>query len=1635
MGVGSALGQVPVGGTATPAIASVCYDTGTNITLTDQIGGIEKWQFSTDNWATTNDIASTDNPLATGNLTNSTRFRAAVTNGEYAAVYSSDAVVTVDAVPVGGTAVAGASVVCANSSTTITLSGQTGGIAKWQSSTDNWATTNDIVSVDNPLTTGNLAVSTVFRAVVTNGVCGEAYSTVATVGVDAAPVGGNVLTASSKVCFNSGTLLTLTNLTGGIEKWQATIDNWATTNDILSTDNPLTASNLTVTTVFRAVVTNGICGTAYSSEAVVALDTTPPVMVAPTNFTVNCSSSWSFGTPLAVDNGLDGVVVYDNSVNDLVSRFDTGTNEVGNEIILAGTERYLEGFSFEFWSTNLTGAPWLEGTNVSVRLRFYANDGTNFSGYATPRTVLYDSGEFWLGTDTRPRATVVYDEFDLWLYAWQPLMDLLPPTFTWTVQFSGLGASDRVGVDLYSPPVIGRSYGDFWLRTDEGWQLREISGLPTDIAARAIASTNRVTISVVSTVTNASSATSFVATRTWMATDACGNSSTCAQSVTVEGGPVITSDLTNQTVCAGSAVAWSVAATGSGLNYQWWRAGTNLLEGADEFTGTTSPTLTKSAATSADSLDAAQGYACTVTGPCGLSVTSSIVALRVEPVSAGGVATPGSPAICSGSAATIGLSGQTGAIVKWQSSTDAGATWSDLASTNNPLAVLIFVPVPGQPVNGPLTIMTAFRAVVQNGMCGVAMSGVANIMVDATTAGGAATPVAPRVCSGSGTAIGLSGQTGVILRWQATTDGGSNWSDIPSADNPLSTGNLTQATAYRALVQNGVCGVATSGVATVTVDLATVGGAATPIASQVCSGSGTTIDLQGQVGAIVKWQASGDGGSSWSDIPSADNPLSTGNLTQTTAYRALVQSGVCGMATSGVATVTVDLATVGGTATPVAAHLCNGSGTTIGLSGQTGAIVKWQASSDGGGSWLDLASTANPLATGNLATNTLFRAVVTNGVCGAAYSTEAAVAVDAAPFGGTAIAAASVVCSNSGTSIFLTNWIGGIAKWQSSSDNWVTTNDLVSVDNPLATGNLTVNTLFRAVVTNGVCDSVASTEALVVVDMLSASATFTAIACHGGGSIVTVTASGGGAPYAGTGEFPTAAGSHTYTVSDTNGCTASVTVNIPEPAALVASAGVGSELQEGSPALLGGSPTASGGTPGYTYQWSPTAGLNDPSLANPTATPATTTVYTVTVTDANGCTATAPVTVTVIPDTVPPTVIGVVNIGSTNVQLTFSEALESTSATNTANFVFTNGLAISGVVQNATNLLTLSTAPLVYGSNYVLVINGVRDRAFAPNTIATNTEVSFVALPFITQDIGVPSLASTLTVTGSNGVDIAAAGKDVGGASDQFSFSYQPHTGDFDVSVRLADLGLLDLWAKAGWMARETLDPASRFAASLATPGMNGSFFEWRDPTNSLAHLSGSFPVNYPDTWLRLARVGDAFTGFASYDGQTWVQLGTATIPMPSEIYLGLAVSSHSSNQLVIAQFRDSSEVAGALPAALAPPREPLGPSSRKTPVVFSEIMYKPAARADSNNLEFIEIYNSNPWFHDIGGYQDRGGRHELHLPGGDDPPGRGFPGRRRLAGQHPSRLWHHQCRGALHRQPEEIRHAPVAGRAAGPCC
>lgn len=71
-------------------------------------------------------------------------------------------------------------------------------------------------------------------------------------------------------------------------------------------------------------------------------------------------------------------------------------------------------------------------------------------------------------------------------------------------------------------------------------------------------------------------------------------------------------------------------------------------------------------------------------------------------------------------------------------------------------------------------------------------------------------------------------------------------------------------------------------------------------------------------------------------------------------------------------------------------------------------------------------------------------------------------------------------------------------------------------------------------------------------------------------------------------------------------------------AQLTASAGNDKTICPGASTIIGGSPTAGGGLPPYSYSWLPATGLTGANTANPTAAPAGTITYTVTVKDDTG---------------------------------------------------------------------------------------------------------------------------------------------------------------------------------------------------------------------------------------------------------------------------------------------------------------------------------------------------------------------------------------------------------------------------------
>jgi hypothetical protein len=167
------------------------------------------------------------------------------------------------------------------------------------------------------------------------------------------------------------------------------------------------------------------------------------------------------------------------------------------------------------------------------------------------------------------------------------------------------------------------------------------------------------------------------------------------------------------------------------------------------------------------------------------------------------------------------------------------------------------------------------------------------------------------------TGISIPNLSTYYFRWTYTGNAGStNAQGLGIDDLSLnySAGNTQNPTRPNATV--GMSGLYTlvvtdgnscsnTATTTVTVNPTSVGGTVSSSAT-VCSGNNSgTLTLTGQTGSIVRWEYSTDGGSNWAPISNTAISQTYTNLTQTTLYMAVVQSGACSPANSTTATITM----------------------------------------------------------------------------------------------------------------------------------------------------------------------------------------------------------------------------------------------------------------------------------------------------------------------------------------------------------------------------------------------------------------------------------------------------------------------------------------------------------------------------------------------------------------------------------------------------------------------------------------------------------------------------------------------------------------------------------------------------------
>ncbi|MBN2138026.1 MAG: DUF1349 domain-containing protein [Sedimentisphaerales bacterium] len=157
---------------------------------------------------------------------------------------------------------------------------------------------------------------------------------------------------------------------------------------------------------------------------------------------------------------------------------------------------------------------------------------------------------------------------------------------------------------------------------------------------------------------------------------------------------------------------------------------------------------------------------------------------------------------------------------------------------------------------------------------------------------------------------------------------------------------------------------------------------------------------------------------------------------------------------------------------------------------------------------------------------------------------------------------------------------------------------------------------------------------------------------------------------------------------------------------------------------------------------------------------------------------------------------------------------------------------------------------------------------------------------------------------------INASGADIWNTTDEFHYVYRSFSGDGQIIARVASVEYTDGWAKAGVMIRETMDADSRHAMVVVTPG-NGVAFQRRTSTGDWSDHTAGDSSGAP-YWVKLTRSGNTLTGYQSSNGATWTEIDSVSISMASDVYIGLAVTSHNDGTVCTSEI-DSVSVSNTL--------------------------------------------------------------------------------------------------------------------------
>ena len=707
--------------------------------------------------------------------------------------------------------------------------------------------------------------------------CDTAYNSAKSFLVWPTTVAGTI-TGTATVCkgSNSGSVVQSTAGTGTIIRWESSINGGSTWSPIANTTTTQAYSNITVTTMYRAVYKSGNCAEAMSGAITITVNELPTATISISSTNSNICSGTN-GTYTITTTNTSGQTWSLNVIEGATSRTITGTGNTTTNFTTAST--LSTNTTISLVNITTTGSPSCGPNTVSGDATFtviprpsvtlnsvttpVCAGSSTFATFQITTSNIASGVGFSVKYDVGSTVGLTYTNTGSGTFTVTTSAPALSSAGTYNVKITEItttglatncnsfptGASMNVVADAASTAGTVTSSQTVCKGSNSG--TLTVAGHNGSVVRWEYSTNSGSSWTVVSNTTTSLSFSNITATTQYRAVtknSTCSEINSSVATITVNELPTasISISSTNNTICAGTPGTYTI--TTNNTYGQTWSL--QVIEGATArtVTGTGNTTVNFTTSANLNSNTSVSLVSITTTGSpsCGPNTISGDVTFTVTPrpsATLNSVTTPvcvGSSTFASFQITTSNIANGVGFAVTYSIGSTTGLTYTNTGSgTFN-----VVTTSPALSTSGTYTVtLTSITTTGTAPNCSATPTGPSrDIVVDAISVAGTVISAQSIVCKGanSGT-VSVGGHNGSVVRWEFSTNGGSTWTTISNTSTSLSFNNLTTTTQYRAVTKNNSCSEINATPVTITVQevpVATITGSTT-----ICAQTTATLTI------------------------------------------------------------------------------------------------------------------------------------------------------------------------------------------------------------------------------------------------------------------------------------------------------------------------------------------------------------------------------------------------------------------------------------------------------------------------------------------------------------------------------------------------------------------------------------------------------------------------------------------------------------------------------------------------------------------------------------------------------------------------------------------------------------------------